>query len=1662
MRRYLSLLVLGLLLAATPVLAQGVVTVGNVSAQPGATVNVAVTVSDIPQIGGVSLGIRVQAPAGAPALQFGEAIRGTVFQGPRDVIATDLATPGQVQVVALSPEATAGPGTLFLLPVTVSSQAAPGTVYQLQVSKVEVVDATNNPVAVRAFGGTVAVAEPKASVLSVANVTGAPGQTVSVPVNISAGVVGLGGASVTLSMIGLTAAGDAVRGPLFSGPNDVVATNVPAPGVVQVVAISPTTVSGPGTIFSIPVAIPKTAKPGQVFPVVIREAELVDGANNPLAVVRQDGSVTVVSLAVATISVGITPAQPGSVAMIRVTANADVRDLAALRVTLDLGGGLTAVGDATLAGSLFAGPNDQIGTDRSNPSRPQVIIVTPGAVNGPGVLFSIPVQVPADAKPGTVLPVQIAYAEALNSNNEPIEVIVQHGGVLVQAVDQFIRVDPREVLPGEVFPLSVSIGAGVANLGGVRATLNLGGLTAVGDAAIEGTLFAGVPNTLIATSRVDAGRPQVILVSAGAVSGPGVVFTIPVKVPDTAVAGQEFLVLLEGLEAVDMNNQLIPLLVAPDSGRIRVKEQIPGIVSVVSITGVNPGATVNLQIAANEQVKDLAGASFALDLGGLTATGKATLEGGIFAGIPNTQIETDLSVPGAPRVLIVSPGAANGPGTVFTIPVKVPEGALPGTQFLIRLSIIEAINHLNQPLPLLARDGTITVGQIPPPLPGLVIIRDASGAPGATIPLTVDIENLVNVGGARVNLNLGGLTAVGEATSTLFSGPNDIVRTDLTNPGAPQVILLTPGGKNAPATLFTIPVQIPATATEGQKFTVTATVEFIDVANNPLAVNVQPGTVTVVGAPPVGVVKVRDMEVDPDSVATLVVEADGNVKGLGALKMVLDLGPLSAAGDATLAGSLFEKVANTQVGTDRTNANRPQVIVVSPGAVEGPGVLFSLPIRVPADQAGKEVTVSVAASEFIGANNEALVVEVRGGVVRVRPLVPPPAKVVEIEVGSAEGAPGSTVELPISLSAASKDIGAGRIVFEVGRLTAGTAKKGALLGAEDQISTNVVGSQVDVAVVAAKSVNGPGELMVLPLTIPADAKDGEQFPVKVVRAEFIDVNNQPIPEVRWKDGLVTAKVVAPPVAANVVSVNVIPVKPGPDPSGPVVIRVDNAQSMAALDLTVTYKASLGKFDPASVKLAEIALDPQAVVRADDTEVAGNPELRQLRVVIVHPKTFTEGGSGAVATINFIGATDLKPLDSSLLTPVKVTMANAQNVESDITATARPGGLIAGAQWTYDIRPIIGVTGVVGSSVSTIGNTVYFGDSQGRVYALNASTGVPVFAQPADLGANAGAIVGRPTVKSDAVYVVTSNGRVAKIAAAGAPGAGTVLWNVAALPGGPAPNATAAVQTDATGKLFVFVPDAGGRIHKLDAQTGAEVAVSQDLTPGTEMVTSPSVGLLGLEAPFNFDLWVGAGRNIYRLNADDLTTRGTEFPIAVSDELISPPFVTPLLTREGADRGVVFASKDGKVYVLSATTGKFIGNSPYDAKAPVTGATFVTVDANGLPNTVYVPAQDGSVHAVDLKTVQGAPLVTGLQGNLSQALIAGAKTATDVSYVYAPAAVDNNTVLHVVSVGDPTKRYAVIIPGKPSAPAMSRAAAAGEVSVVVVTTDTGAVVAIPLQ
>ncbi|MGQ9524175.1 MAG: cohesin domain-containing protein, partial [Armatimonadota bacterium] len=865
MRKTLGLTILGLLLAAIPVFAQGVVSVGNLVAQPGASADVPVYVTGVPQVGGAALTIQVAAPAGAPALQVGDAVKGSVFADPQDAIATDRATPGVIQVVALSVRGGAGPGTLFTIPITVPADAPRGTVYLFKITKIEVVDAANNPVAVSTADGGVSVALLGAGVLSVQSVTGAPGETVNVQVMVSEGVVGLGAASVTLLTPGLVIAGDAVKGTLFTGPSDVISTNRPAPDVAQVVVLTPGTTNGPGSLFSLPVTIPATAKPGQVFPVIIRASELVDGANNPIAVMKEDGSVTVRVVVAATISVGITPARPGEVAMIRVTAGPDVRALGALKAVLDLGV-MTAAGDATLAGSLFTGPNDQISTDRSNPNRPQVIVVSPGAVDGPGTLFTIPVQVPADAKPGTVLPIQLVLVEAIDKDNQPILVAVQHGGVLVQAPEMFIRVDPRDVFPGETFMLSVSIGASVAGVGGIATVLNLGGLQAVGEATIKGSLFENAPHTIISTNLADPGRPHVVLVSAGAVNGPGALFLIPVKVPETAVPGTEYLVQLQSLEVIDSNNQVMPLLIAPDSGRIRVLQQVLGTVSVVSVTGVNPGEVVNLRIAADERVIGLAAARFALDLGGMTAAGDATLEGGIFAGIANTQIQTDRSVPGAPQVIIVSPGAANGPGTIFTIPVKVPDAALPGTQFLVKLTVTEAIDAANNPLALLTRDGTVTVGAAPPPIPGLVIIRDASGAPGSTISLNVDIENVTGVGGARVNLNLGGLTAVGEATSTLFAGPNDIVRTDLTNPGAPQVILLTPNTKDAPATLFTIPVQIPATVTEGQKFTVTATVEFIDAANNPMTMNVQPGTVTVVGVPPAGVVKVRDIEVDADSV----------------------------------------------------------------------------------------------------------------------------------------------------------------------------------------------------------------------------------------------------------------------------------------------------------------------------------------------------------------------------------------------------------------------------------------------------------------------------------------------------------------------------------------------------------------------------------------------------------------------------------------------------------------------------------------------------------------------------------------------------------------------------------------------------------------------------
>jgi hypothetical protein len=287
--------------------------------------------------------------------------------------------------------------------------------------------------------------------------------------------------------------------------------------------------------------------------------------------------------------------------------------------------------------------------------------------------------------------------------------------------------------------------------------------------------------------------------------------------------------------------------------------------------------------------------------------------------------------------------------------------------------------------------------------------------------------------------------------------------------------------------------------------------------------------------------------------------------------------------------------------------------------------------------------------------------------------------------------------------------------------------------------------------------------------------------------------------------------------------------------------------------------------------------------------------------------------------------------------------------------------------------------------------------------------------------------------------------------------------VAALPGGPADDAAPAVQEDANGTTYVFVGDAGGRIHKLNAQTGAEV-LSAALPNNQPLTTTPAVGLM---APPLFDLWAGAAKSILRINADDLTVRSPS-PIATQGNVLSPILVYPILTATGADRIVVAGDDSGHVNLLSATTGAPIGAGSYAASGPVIGATVVSVDSNGLANFVYVPCTDGSIHRIAIPSGTGSALVTGLTRpsdgapiSLDQAVIVVAKPGSTDEFVYAPGSVTSgsqtNGVISILNVANTATRFGVQVPGKPGAPAYSPNG-----NVVVVGSSTGAVVALPAQ
>lgn len=227
---------------------------------------------------------------------------------------------------------------------------------------------------------------------------------------------------------------------------------------------------------------------------------------------------------------------------------------------------------------------------------------------------------------------------------------------------------------------------------------------------------------------------------------------------------------------------------------------------------------------------------------------------------------------------------------------------------------------------------------------------------------------------------------------------------------------------------------------------------------------------------------------------------------------------------------------------------------------------------------------------------------------------------------------------------------------------------------------------------------------------------------------------------------------------------------------------------------------------------------------------------------------------------------------------------------------------------------------VGSSPAVVNGVVYIGSNDGKLYALNAITGVKLWDFKTEGGLSS------PAVVDGVVYVGSADRKVYAINAAN----GVKLWEFK--------TGNSVQSSPAVEKGVVYIGSNDGKVYALNARTGAQLWF---FTTGTYAHTSPAV--------VNDVVYVGSwDHKVYALNA---ATGIKIWEYTTSNVVKSSPAVV--------DGIVYIGSHDNNIYALNAATGKELWKFR-------TGAWVQSCPAvvNGI---VYVGSADGYVYAINAAT-----------------------------------------------------------------------------------------------
>ncbi|MGQ9525685.1 MAG: dockerin type I repeat-containing protein, partial [Armatimonadota bacterium] len=246
--------------------------------------------------------------------------------------------------------------------------------------------------------------------------------------------------------------------------------------------------------------------------------------------------------------------------------------------TLPEGGPPLLLTDALETGPILVEPDAKI-----TPAPHKIAVeATFGApIVGPGDMFTVPIQVPSTAAPGTLYYLDLTGVTMLDANGNVVPVKVVPGTILVTSAsiaDMALGVRPTTGRPGAVTVVEIVANDKVKGITGANLAFTF--YKATPPTAPNPVLTSeddvkpgpiAPRDTLVAARAQGSAQVNLALAATTEVRGPGVLLTVPIRVPSKAAQGTVYTLEITG--TVVMNGVDVPIKTVPGTLTVRLRER---------------------------------------------------------------------------------------------------------------------------------------------------------------------------------------------------------------------------------------------------------------------------------------------------------------------------------------------------------------------------------------------------------------------------------------------------------------------------------------------------------------------------------------------------------------------------------------------------------------------------------------------------------------------------------------------------------------------------------------------------------------------------------------------------------------------------------------------------------------------------------------------------------------------------------------------------------------------------------------------------------------------------------------------------------------------------------------------------------------------------------